>query len=351
MKNKKIWLNIIFVAIILGILLFYVFKQGDVGEIINVIKTANYAYIGIAVGLIGIYIFATWASLDVILRLKAKISFADSFNIANCGHFYNGITPFASGGQPFQMYYYSKVKVEPNVSASVVMMNFIIHQSVLTILSILALVFYFQELVVTANVAFKAAIITGFSINTLILVLLIAISISKKVKTFFLWLVGTLYKLKPLRKKREATIAKAESFFINFQSGFKEIFSHAGVLILTVVYKVISFLAYFIIPFFIFKALGINVGAEKIGFIIWMTAFAFVIMSFMPTPGASGGAEWAFNEAFIGLAGMTQSIALSAILLWRFLTYYLLMLLGAISAIFVKKRKEEDIDENCDIHG
>lgn len=351
MKGKKVWINIAFVVIILAVLLVWIFVQGDIKEILAVLKTAKYRYIGVAIGVIFIYLIATWASMHIILRLKAKIKLSDSFNIANCAHFYNGITPFASGGQPFQMYYYSKVKVDPNVSASVVMMNFIIHQLVLTALSIIALVFYFNELIVNTNMGFRIAIIVGFSINSIILGLLITIAVSKKVKVFFLWIVGTFYKIKPLRNRRETAIYKADSFFMNFQTGFKEIFRHFGVLWITVLFKVISFIAYFIIPFFIFKALGINVGVEKIPFIIWMTAFAFVIMSFMPTPGASGGAEWAFNEVFISLAGMTQAIALSAILLWRFLTYYLVMILGAISAMFVKKRKEAVVDEDSDIHG
>ena len=68
----------------------------------------------------------------------------------------------------------------------------------------------------------------------------------------------------------------------------------------------------------------------------------------MPTPGSSGGAEWAFEEVFaLSFAGVTSAITASAILLWRFLTYYLVMILGAISAICVKRRKEDE--EECEL--
>ena len=78
-----------------------------------------------------------------------------------------------------------------------------------------------------------------------------------------------------------------------------------------------------------------------------MTAFAYVIMSFMPTPGSSGGAEWAFSEVFSKNFVLSGAKTASAILIWRFFTYYLVMILGAISAICVKRRKEDE--EVCEL--
>ena len=111
---------------------------------------------------------------------------------------------------------------------------------------------------------------------------------------------------------------------------------------LSILYKVLSLIFYFIVPYFIFKALHVDVKPSNIIFIIWMTAFAFVIMSFMPTPGSSGGAEWAFQTVFASSFAMADGVSASAILIWRFFTYYLVMILGAISAICVKRRKEEE---------
>lgn len=350
MKSKKVLLNVIFVVIILAILLICIFVQGDIKDIGKALKSAKYSYLVISIGFLLIYLFTTAFSLDILLRLKAKINPFDSYNIANCAQFYNGITPFASGGQPFQVYYYTKVNIKPNVSTSVIMMNFIIHQLVLNVISIIAIILYFNELILKTNLGFRIAIIIGFSINFAILFILITISLSKKVKGFFIWLVGLVFSIKPLRKKKDSMKEKTSEFFDNFQVCFKELFQHIKVLLLDIVVKIISFAAYFLIPYFIFEALGVEVGLSNIPYIMWMTAFAFVIMSFMPTPGASGGAEWAFNEVFIALPGMTKTIALSAILLWRFITYYLVMILGAISAMLVKKREDVVIDENRDLH-
>lgn len=344
MKTKnRIWLNILFVVLILAVLIIVVCLKGDVKSIFNAITSCNKAYLFIAIGLIIIFLICTAASLQILVRVRHKLNIFDSFNIANCAQFYNGITPFQSGGQPFQVYYYTKVNIKPDESTSIIMMNFIIHQLVLNILSVVALILYFDDLFTNSTFLFRVAVIVGFSINFIILLVLIFVSISVRVKRFFLWIIGGVTKLKIFRKKREDILAKANDFFDKSQNSFKELFSHIWALIFSVLVKVISLVAYFLVPYFIFKSLNISVGKEDILFIFWMTAFAFVIMSFMPTPGASGGAEWAFTSVFATMyVGLEGDTLLSSLLIWRFLTYYLVMILGCISTLFIRKRKEDD---------
>jgi uncharacterized protein (TIRG00374 family) len=331
-------------------MLVIILVNNDASAIFKAIKQADIKYILIALAFILLFILFTAFSLMQLVRLKKKIRVFDSFNIANLANFYNGITPFASGGQPFQVYYYTKVNVKTDESTSVLMMNFIIHQFVSVILSVIAICLYYDDLntITNNNVAFKVAVWIGLIINVVILLLLIFVSFSKTVKKFFMWLIKIIFSIKFLRKKRESMIQRTNDYFDKSQESFKELFKHIPTLLLSILYKVIALLSYFIVPFFIFKALNVDITASKIMYIIWMTAFAYVIMSFMPTPGSSGGAEWAFEEVFaLSFAGVTGAITASAILLWRFLTYYLVMILGAISAICVKRRKEDE--EECEL--
>lgn len=346
-KKNRIWLNLLVVFIILVIMLVIVLINNDVDEIIKAIKSCDFKYMMLALGCILLYILFTAFSLMQLVILKKKIRFIDSFNIANCAQFYNGITPFASGGQPFQVYYYTKVNVKTDESTSVIMMNFIIHQFVSCVFSIIAIILYFDELITGSTSLFKVAVVVGLSINIIIFLLLIFISLSKRVKKVFMGLVGLIFSIKFLRKKKQDMIEKTSTYFDNSQKGFKELFNHIPTLLLAIMHKTISLAVYFIAPFFIFKGLNVEVKPSDIMFIMWMTAFAFVIMSFMPTPGASGGAEWAFTEVFAASFAMASTTVASAMLIWRFLTYYLVMLLGGISAICVKRRKEDE--EICEL--
>ena len=346
-KKKNIWLNLIVVALIFIIMLVIILVNNDAKDIFSAIKEADYKYILIALGFILIFILFTAFSLMQLVSLKKKINIFDSFNIANLPNFYNGITPFASGGQPFQVYYYTKVNVKTDESTSVIMMNFIIHQFVLCVFGIAAIIMYYKDLVANQNTAFRVAVWIGLSINVFIFLLLIFISLSKHVKKVFMGLVGLIFSIKFLRKKKDDMIEKTNNYFDESQKSFKELFHHIPTLLLSIMYKVISLIAYFIVPYFIFKALHIEVKASNIVFIIWMTAFAYVIMSFMPTPGSSGGAEWAFSEVFSKNFVLSGAKTASAILIWRFFTYYLVMILGAISAICVKRRKVDE--DKCEL--
>ena len=93
-----------------------------------------------------------------------------------------------------------------------------------------------------------------------------------------------------------------------------------------------------------------------------MTTFAVAMTCFIPTPGASGGIEIAFKQLFISITGVTPSVAVSGMILWRGFTYYLLMLFSfIIYIVFISKAKpnrymnyeeminEETITENEDI--
>ena len=347
-KKSKVWLNLLIVGLILIIMLVIIFINNDAKDIFEALRQADYKYILIALAFIISFILFTAFSLMQLVALKKKIRVFDSFNIANLANFYNGITPFASGGQPFQVYYYTKVNVKTDESTSVLMMNFIIHQFVSVILSVIAIILYYNYLIIEiGNTAFQVAVWVGLSINLIILLLLIFVSLSKNVKKFFMWLVGLIFSIKFLRKKKEAMIEKTNDYFDKSQESFKELFHHIPTVLLSVLYKTIALFSYFIIPYFLFKGLHVEISASNIMFIIWMTAFAYVIMSFMPTPGSSGGAEWAFSVVFAGKFFLSDGIAGSAILLWRFFTYYLVMILGAISAICVKRRKEDE--EVCEL--
>ena len=57
------------------------------------------------------------------------------------------------------------------------------------------------------------------------------------------------------------------------------------------------------------------------------------------------------KSLFINLAGVTSSVAVSGMLLWRLLTYYILMIISLIcyfllEFFFVKRSKKENLSNN-----
>ncbi|MEQ9424700.1 MAG: flippase-like domain-containing protein [Cyclobacteriaceae bacterium] len=81
----------------------------------------------------------------------------------------------------------------------------------------------------------------------------------------------------------------------------------------------------FAIPIVLASAMGILVDPFEIFFLHWLIWFS---MLFTPTPGATGGAEGIFYYLFINF--IPENLIGILITGWRFLSYYLLTLTGAV---------------------
>ena len=116
-----------------------------------------------------------------------------------------------------------------------------------------------------------------------------------------------------------------------------EIVSNKKEMFRQIVLVIIEGVLTFSIPFFAFKTFGGTTYADLSTIDTWMSmAFAFMYaqcaVSFVPTPGTSGAAEISFKAVFstyfAGIAG--GNMMFWGMLLWRFLTYYVYIVVGLI---------------------
>ena len=110
-------------------------------------------------------------------------------------------------------------------------------------------------------------------------------------------------------------------------------------LIKGIIYNIINLTLLYLVPFVVFKALGVkNINAISS---IVATSFVMLISNFIPIPGATGGIEYSFMQFFKGFTG--GAVLAGAMLLWRFITYFMAMITGFIALIF---KRRVDKDEN-----
>ena len=79
-----------------------------------------------------------------------------------------------------------------------------------------------------------------------------------------------------------------------------------------------------------------NFNAFSAGTAIVTSAYIMIIGSFVPIPGATGGLEFGFVQLYGNFIGGSQLSAM--MIVWRFITYYFGMIVGAI-ALNIKKVK------------
>lgn len=337
-KKTNIVRNLLFVFISLALVLVVVFSLNDINEIFGAIKGANIWLVFLAFLLVLLHMAATNYSLHFITTgLGINFHIVDSMAIGSSEYFFNAITPFSSGGQPFQAYFYIKKGVSGDSSIAILMSNFIIYQIVLTVLSTIGLILFYSDVHLVLE-KYIVLILIGYTINVSILAILILISTVPGVTHVFQFIFRSLGKIRFLNKYMIKLEKKTFDFVKDFQVSVGLLFKRKRVLIGASLLRTGGLLVYNAVPFVIFLALGINLNLHDLVFVIAMTLFASTFMLWVPTPGASGGTEWAFTVIFASLLAGQTALLVSAMLLWRFVTYYMGMLLGFIAYIILRKR-------------
>lgn len=325
-KKKKILVYAFYVIVTVCILAF-VLSLGDVDEMFTLLGSVDMGNIALAFLMLAIYLAFYPLSLVILTRARGcDVDNKTTYNIAMTEHFFNGITPFATGGQPFQVYAFSKAKVKVSESTSLLLMNFMVFMLVTNGFAALALI-YFSRLVTDLPMALVAAF--GFIMNFTVLAFTMLIAMNRRVAKLFSSIVDFLAKKKLFSKFLAPRADSIKEYFEQVQEAFAHLVRKKGAFLGALITKIFSMAAYYATTFFILRALHIDVPPSEFFYTICATSFAITMVVFLPTPGSSGGIEFAFKSIFATMAvGASAAISYSGMLIWRLLTYYIVMLIS-----------------------
>lgn len=261
-----------------------------------------------------------------------QISFMEAVNVVMAGVFFNAITPFASGGQPAQLYMLHRKSVSIPQGATILARKFMIYQSVLVLYSLLVVIFESSFFMGTIPQFIFFGFI-GFLINVFVIVML--------------WLVAYRYRFtrrtivrfnRALRKKiKRKKSRKKLTKFIRSMRAFHKQMEHSIRSSNVVWLGAITFLQ-LTLYYGVTITIAMGFGLTPIQYIHMISAAAFVSMitAFIPIPGASLGAEGSFYVFF--KVFFPSDLLMSALILWRSLTFYLPLLIGWIVVLIESKK-------------
>ena len=317
MRNK-IFNSAIVIVTACIFLSFFIFTKG-LSSLVKEIKGLNMQWLLLAV--IGIIIF--WLLEAIILYVITKTIyktghlFFKSIKFAMIGQFFSGITPFASGSQPAQLYAMTDNGIPAGPSASILMIKFIIHQVTLTFYCIVVLFFkfnYFNQRIPY----FLYFCLFGFVFNTVIIFFALLFSVSSKMTGSMLWIFLRILARVKLVKNIEYKYKELQNELSSFHENSAVIATHIGMCIYSSVLTLLQWTVYYSIPYFIYRSFGFS-SADLLT-IISAQVFLTMFMSYIPLPGAIGGAEGGFYLIFSLF--FTAGTIIPAIFLWRVITYY-----------------------------
>lgn len=334
MKNKKSVLNIILLVAITGLVLYFSLKD-DFDNIIHEILTLNPLWFLVAVFFVVCYwLFKAIEVHQVICDFKPDYSFKQTLRLMLSTQFFNAITPFASGGQPFQIYMLSKSGVKLTDSTNIIIQNFIVYQIPLVFLGVVALISnHFGHFYKEVHLL-KYLVTLGFIINTAVIIGLFIVAFAKKINKKIMRAI--IYILSKLRivKNKEQKQQEFEEYINRFHAGAKLLMQDKKQFISSILYNLVALICLYLIPLALLFAMG-DYGSMNIFQVLVTSAYVMLIGSFVPIPGGTGGLEYGFI-AFFG--NFIVGSKLNAVmLLWRAITYYLGLIVGAV-AFNIKER-------------
>ena len=334
---KKYRLNIILLVIVSFIVVFFTLKD-DFHGAMNYFKNINYLWILVAILFMMLNIFFQSLSQYRFLKeVKPEYRFSSCFKLMCMAMFFNAITPFSSGGQPFEMYLLNKEGIKVSDSLNALIQNFITYQFGLIFTSTIAIIVNAIFKILPDSLLLQKIVLIGYFVNIIVMGVIIFISRAKKVNTkIFSKIFKFIFHFKFIKNKEEKE-EKFLKYLDDFYNSTAIMKNNKKNTILSFIFNLISLCFLYLIPVFVFYSFGYF----KLDFIesFISSSFTFLIGSFVPIPGATGGLEYGFIDFF--KVFISNSAMLSAgMLLWRLITYYFSMVLGGI-ILMTYRRKDK----------
>lgn len=343
-KRKYGWVGTVLLLVVIGfsiwMMLEIVMSSGDeaksLGEIISG-SDWKFALITFAV----IIVIIACICLEYCMVLKAttgRFKFRMGIKVAFLGKFYDNITPFATGGQPMQIYYLHKKGLSGGVSSAVIFIKYFVWMISWLVVSLLLMACNTGVIGRIENSAWRTVISVcgwiGLGINMLLpLMVLLFVAVPKLANKLASLVVGAGAKIKIVKDKQK-TLEKADKVVNDFRSSFIIMSHHPVLFVALIILCVAEVSLTFALPYFIMRMFS-GITSPDVSTLFYVTALnVYVIMavSVIPTPGNTGAMEGLGALAFSAFC--TGSVQFWSMLGWRFAVYYVFIVIGLGITVF-----------------
>ena len=251
------------------------------------------------------------------------------FKTQMMGKYYTKLTPFGIGGQPFQVYYFSKYGVNASNSLTMVSCSYVSNKLMYGVLALVMMAtFKFNKLLMSqgslVNIVIVLAFIS-FIFLALYLTFVILMCVNKKLgHRIVAFVVNLLHKLR-IVKNASAMYLKIMRPTLVFQRKMQKFFKSKGITIEFLILSILEYVIEYSVLFFVYSAFnGFDIG------VYWELLSISVIIELachsIPLPGGSGLAELSFSTIFASF--FNSGVLFWALIIWRLITYYSYLFTG-----------------------
>lgn len=318
----KYLLNVILFVFLIYITFAFLLRNENLDELYSTIGSAKPQFV--LSGLLCMVLYYVFEAINMRRTLRAlgeTCSLMDTIKYSLIGAFFSAITPAASGGQPMQIIFMHRDGIKVSSSTPALLYNLLSFQVVTIGLELIAVAFLHQFM----DAGIIALFVVGAVLNFSALILIIIGMTSQKLST---WLVNFVARiLKGLKvknyEKKEKSMQEALE---KYNESAKYIRKNKKIFVRQISVSLIQQVIYYSIPFLVLLAFGLPMQSYLV--MVGLQAIVFGSVSGIPSPGAVGVSEGAFQSIFKPI--FTENYINSAMVLHRVISFYLPVSICAI---------------------
>lgn len=304
--------------------------RGNIGNLGKAIQSVDKIWLLAAVASMVLFWFAdSFVLAYATSYVEKKHPFLSMLKIALIGQYYSALTPFATGGQPLQVYYYKKIDVSASKSTTILVFKFIAWQMVVVGFSICSMVLNFN-FIASQMPQMLVFSILGLSINVGVIFVVAMVMINKDLLLKLSYFVIKQLAKMHIIKDPEKSYISANAYFTDVSESINVMYAHKLKALNILIVSLLQFMCLMAVTYFVYRSLGLY--DRTLTQLIMLQAVLYMTVSFVPIPGASLASEASFR-IFFGPA-FPASLLFISMLLWRAITYYSNVLVGVLIVLW-----------------
>lgn len=324
-KKKRIvkyLLNIVLFLALIYLTFTVLLQNEDIDEIYRIIGNSKVEFILLGILFMVVYYWCEARNMRRTLKaLGEECSMFHAMKYVFIGAFFSAITPAASGGQPLQIIAMHRDNIKVASSTVALVLNLLSIQVITISMELLSVIFLHQYM----DGGIIALFVVGVILNSMALSLLLIGMCSQKLSTGLVNLAAKILKLLKI-KNYEAKEKSMQEALANYHESAQFIRQNQTILWKQFLTTLVEQVAYYSIPFCVLYAF--QLPPQNYVLMVALQSIVFGTVSGIPSPGAVGVSEGAFQSIFKPI--FTEEFINSAMILHRGISFYFPVALCAI---------------------
>ncbi len=326
MKSKKTIFNMLFLLLVFGLTMYYVFEGEDMGALARYLKQSDVRYWLAGTVLVVLFILSESVIIHYMMRSVGQPTIlVHCFLYSFVGFFFSAITPSATGGQPAQLYFMKKDRLSISISTLILMIVTITYKAVLVVIG-LAVVIIRPKGIMGYLEPVIGWCYLGVALNVFcVTFMMILVFHPTLAKTILVGLVRIFGKITHFKREKKL-ILKIENAMERYRSVADYLRKNKRVIINVFLITFVQRVIWFFITYLVYLSFYLH-GTDGVT-VTTLQGMISVSVDMLPLPGGMGISENLFLKIFRPICG--KELVLPVMVVSRGISYYTQLIISAV---------------------